>query len=146
MSVEILVLMATHQSPTSDAWQKALKEYSLPVQFSELTDLTRHTGFMPLTVRGQRSGFYFLIESYTEARTLYPVLANVKLQEPVVYSLQFGGHFLEGASAFYAAAVLVARFGGVAFDPQGGTFVTQEQLVEQGKLCEGIAEDHPELR
>jgi hypothetical protein len=32
----------------------------------------------------------------------------------------------EYESAFYAAAVLVARFGGIAFDPQSAMFVCRE--------------------
>jgi hypothetical protein len=138
MSMQLFVVLALHSSPTGEAWQNALKEQGVPLQFSALPDPARDTGFVPLTVLGQPSGFYFLRENYGELRGLYPALARVKLQEPVVYSLGYGGHFLECASAFYAASVLVARFGGVAFEPQGGSFMTERQLVDAAKLCEGL--------
>jgi hypothetical protein len=139
MSMELFVILALTRAPTADAWQKALIERHVPVQFSESLDLARHSGFVPLTVQGQRSGFYFLNESYAELREHYPVLANIKLERPVVYSLGYGGHMLECASAFYAASALVAQFGGVAFEPQGRVFMTEEQLVNAASQCERLA-------
>jgi hypothetical protein len=138
MSMELYVVLALHSSPTGEAWQNALKEQGVPVEFNALPDPARDTGFVPLTILGQQSGFYFLREDYKELCGHYPALASVKLQEAVVYSLGYGGHFLEGASAFYAASVLVARFGGVAFEPQGGIFMTERQLLDAAKLCESL--------
>jgi len=134
--MQLFVVLGLHSSPTGEAWQNALKEQGVPVEFSPLPNPARDTGFFPVTVLGQQSGFFFVREDYGELRGHYPALASIKLQEPVVYSLGYGGHFLECASAFYAASVLVARFGGVAFDPQEGTFMTKRQLVDAAKQCE----------
>jgi hypothetical protein len=110
------------------------------VQFSESLDLTRQSGSLPLTVKGQRSGFYFLNESYAELREQHPALASVELDTPVVYSLGYGGHFVECASVFYAASALVAQFGGIALDPQGGIFITEAQLADAAKQCDALAQ------
>jgi hypothetical protein len=140
MSMELYVVLALHSSPTGEAWQNALKEQGVPVEFNALPDPARDTGFVPLTVLGQQSGFYFLRGDYRELSGCYPAIASVKLQEPVVYSLRYGGHYLQGAAVLYAASVLVARFGGVAFEPQGGIFMTERQLLDAAKLCEGLRE------
>jgi hypothetical protein len=44
------------------------------------------------------------------------------------YDFNFGGHFLEGASAYYVAAALVASFNGRAFDPQSGQWLDSKEL------------------
>ena len=83
-----------------------------------MSDPSKETGFVPVTVKGQKSGFYFLLESYRELAQSYPKLVGIKLDKPIVYSLGYGGDRLECAAAFYSAAILVARFGGVAFETQ----------------------------
>lgn len=70
-----------------------------------------------------------------ELQKLYPMLAGVEVQEPVVYSLRYGGDFLECASAFYAASVLVSKFGGIAFAPEAGMFLTEAKLLEGAEAC-----------
>jgi hypothetical protein len=109
-----------------------------PVQFSEQFDLSKHAGFVPVSVQGRKSGFYFLLESYQELTQSYPKLAGIKLDQPVVYSLGYGGHRLECVSAFYSAAILVARFGGVEFEPQGATFMSEQELTAAAKECQAM--------
>jgi hypothetical protein len=62
-----------------------------------------------------------------------------------VYSLGFGGHGLEGAAAFYSAAALVAEFHGIAFEPQGREFMSEQQLIETAKQCLILAEFESQL-
>ena len=135
MSMELLVVLALDKAPTGPAWRQALEEQRTPVLLSITPDLARDRGFLPTTVQGRSSGFYFLTENFSELRSLYPPLAHVNLKKPVVFSLGYGGHFLECASVFYAASTLVARFGGIAFEPQGGTLMTEPQLTQAAKQC-----------
>ena len=139
MSMEILVILAMEKAPTGPAWQQALQQQHTPVVFSGTPDLARDRGFLPMTVQGRASGFYFLTESYSEVRSHYPALTHATVDKPIVYSLGYGGHFLECASAFYAASTLVARFGGIAFDPQGNIIVTDVQLTDAAKQCLDLA-------
>jgi hypothetical protein len=65
-------------------------------------------------------------------------LSSIKIDHPIVYSLGYGGNALECASAFCSAAILVARFGGVAFEPQGATFMSEQDLDAAATQCEAM--------
>src|SRR5579871_6632217 len=108
MSMELLVILASQRVPTAHSWERALKESHAPVQFPEQFDPSKRAraGFVPVSVQGRKSGLYFLVENYQELTQSYPKLAGIKLDQPIVYSLGYGGHRLECAAAFYSAAVL----------------------------------------
>jgi hypothetical protein len=139
MSMELFVILAATRAPDTSSWNRALAEAKVPVHFVETVDLSRHTGFLPVTVTGAKSGFYFLRESYPELAALYPGVANLKLEKPVVYSLGYGGHFDECAAVFYSASVLVSTFGGLAFEPQGGITMNAEELLAAADECQKLA-------
>jgi hypothetical protein len=141
MSMNLMVLLPADQSPTIEAWQRALTEPSLPVRFSSLPDLTRSVGCIPVSLRGQPSCFYFFHESYAEACTHYPLLASVKLQQPVIYSLQYGGDFWKPRASLTQPLCWSLGSVGVAFDPQGAIFVSEEQLLDGAGLFEALAKE-----
>jgi hypothetical protein len=60
----------------------------------------------------------------------------MKVQQPIVYSLGYGGDLQEAATAFYAASVLVSKYGGPAFEPQGGIVMDANALLEAAEQCE----------
>lgn len=140
MSMTLFVFLEADRCPTGAAWQNALNELNIPLQFTFELNPAQASGGVPLHLRGGASMFQFFNEgdSYAELRADYPELADLRMQSPVVYSLLYGG-FLEAAAVFYAALALVARFGGVAFEPSG--FVTAEELLNRGKICEAAASD-----
>ncbi len=140
MSLSFLVILAARQVPTSDTWQSALQEHHVPLQFSHTLDFAKSSGFVPVKVDGHESGFYLGQEDYSDLVRLYPALSKLNLQGSVAFSLVFGGHGLECASAAYSAALLVARFNAVAFDPQGASFMSEQQLVETAKICEQLGD------
>jgi hypothetical protein len=138
MSMALLVLLAADRSPSAAAWQ-ALYECNVPIQFCRGIDL-RDGGAIPSRLRGRRSSFQFFLGGHAEVSEHYPELADIKLSSPaVVYYLVYQGDWLQAASAFYAASVLVARFRGVAFEPMASIFRTEKELLEQSKLCEANA-------
>jgi hypothetical protein len=51
-----------------------------------------------------------------------------RLRSTAAYDFTFGGHFLEGASAYYLAAALVVSFNGRAFDPESGKWLDSKEL------------------
>lgn len=138
MSVSLLVILAAGQVPTGDAWRTAVQEHYVPLQFVQVLDFGTDSGFVPVKVNGHDSGFYFGKEDYSDLVRLYPSLSKINLKGPAAFSFAFGGHGLECASASYSAALLVARFNAVAFDPQGGTFLSEQQLLEAAKICEQL--------
>ena len=135
MSLQILIFLTLANAPSTEAWQASLTAEQVPIQFTEKVDLTKHSGFLPLLVKGRKSGFYFLVEDFADLRSSYPALARLRLKEPVVYSLGFGANILECASAFYSASNLVAAFEGTAYDPQTGQFMIAKDLSSTAEEC-----------
>jgi len=74
-------------------------------------------------LKNKKTGFYF---SNTDIAELGDEIPEVKGQRSTAaYDFNFGGHFLEGASAYYLAAALVVSFNGRAFDPESGIASTR---------------------
>jgi len=139
MSMELFVIFALSKSPTFDLWQSELEASRSPAQFSQKVDLQQHTGFLPMKVQGRDSGFFLLRESYSDLAANYPALRQLKQEDPIVYSLGYGGDFNECAAAFYSAAALVSMSNGKAFEPQGGQFMSKEELIEAASHCLQLA-------
>ncbi len=135
MSVDILVVLALNQAPSGESWAHALAETKGPVAFVQPIDTLHASGFVPMSVNGRSTGLYFLRRPYAEAATLYAPISSVHLASPVVYVLSFGAHSDECTAVFMSASVLVAKFNGIAFDPQSGTVVTAKQLRNAADQC-----------
>jgi hypothetical protein len=139
MSMELFVILAATQAPDVEAWNKALTAAPVAVSLMSV-DLSRHSGFLPATLKGAKTGLRsFQISSYPELVSYYPSVAAIKVSNPVVYELGYGGDLLEAATVFYSAWALVSKFGGTAFDPQGGMVMDAAALVEAAKECEEMA-------
>ncbi len=139
MSIDLYVFIEGHASLSALEWQKALDAKGLPVQFTKGLDLAGFTGFVPVILKGKPSGFYFFREDATELASNIPEIEAAHLNKAFVYNLNFGGNFLECASAYYSAAALVAKFNGRAFDPQDGKFLTFEELRTAANGCLELA-------
>ena len=139
MSMELFVILAAGHAPDATAWSKALAEARTPAVLAQDIDLSKRTGFLPVTVSGKRTGFYFLLESFPDLAAHYPAVAALKIAKPVVYSLGYGGDPNECAAAFYSASVLVDKFGGTAFEPQAGKVMGAKELIGTAKECQEMA-------
>jgi hypothetical protein len=137
--MELFVILAASGAPDVAAWNESLAAARTSVRITEEVQLSRHSGFVPVTVNGQKTGFYFLAESYSELAAQYPAIAKIKVDEPVVYSLGYGGDLNECAAVFLAASALVERFGGTAFEPQAGIVMGARELRDAGKQCQDMA-------
>jgi hypothetical protein len=135
MSLEVLVMLAAQHLPTAQSWVSAVKESHVPVQFPEQFDPNTTNGYVHVTLRERNTGLYFYRVNYRDVTTLYPKLAAVKVDRPVVYSLRYDPRPMECASVFYSASVLVARFGGAAFNQQTAAMMSEQELVEAAKEC-----------
>jgi hypothetical protein len=134
--MELFVILAGGHAPDAPAWNKALADARSPAVLMQGIDLFKHTGFLPVTVDGSQTGFYFLLESFPELAAHYPAIAALKVEKPVVYSLGYGGDLKECAAVFYSASVLVEKFGGTAFEPQGGIVMGAKDLLGAAKQCQ----------
>jgi hypothetical protein len=138
--MELFVILAAGQAPDAAAWNKALVEAHTPAVLAQGIDLSKHTGFLPVTIGGKQAGFYFLLESFPELAAHYPAVAALKVERPVVYSLGYGGDLNECAAVFYSASVLVEKFGGTAFEPQGRIVMGVNELLGAAKECQEMAD------
>jgi hypothetical protein len=139
MSMELLVFFAVGDAPDLQAWKSALSDRNIPVSITEEVDLGTHSGFLPMRLENEDTGLYFLIEDFEDVAANIPPVQEVSIEDPVVYSLGFGGHMAEGAVVFYSAAVLTAAFNGMAFETQGGVFMNSDELLEAGKQFHQMA-------
>src|SRR6185312_7147483 len=129
MSMELFVILAASSAPDVTAWNRALADAHVPVSI-HVADLPKHHGYLPVVLDGKTTGFRsFDIESSRELAEQYPAVAKLKVERAVVFALGYGDA-LEGAVVFYSASVLVATFGGIAFEPQGGVIMNREDLVK----------------
>ncbi len=139
MSMELFVLFTVGDAPDLQEWKNALSERNIPVSITEEVDLSAHSGFLPMRLEDEDTGLYFLIEDFNDLAANIPPLKEVSIEDPVVYSLGFGGHMAEGAVVFYSATALIAEFNGVAFETQGGVFMNADELLEAAKQLHQLA-------
>jgi hypothetical protein len=135
VSLELLIVLASSKAPDWSSWNQALWDARAPASLAQSVDLRRHNGFLPVRVEGRATGFHFVAEPAVDLFPLYPAIASMPLENPVVYSLSFGGRPDECAAAFLSASVLVSRFDGIAFDPQQGAVLSLEQVNDGAKQC-----------
>ena len=139
MSMELFVILAASQAPDAASWNRALADANVPAAITEGIDLTKSHGFLPATVAGKSTGFRrFDVESVSELAAHYPAIAQLKAERSVVYALGYGDSN-ECAAVFYSASVLVQRFGGVAFEPQGSVVMSAEELLDAARECQAMA-------
>ena len=141
MSMELFVLFALQDAPNLDEWKSALSERELPVSITEDVDLSTHSGSLPMRLESDDTGLYFLIEDYTDLAENIPPLKEVSIENPIVYSLGYGGHMDEGAAVFYSAYALTVEFNGIVFEPQGAAFMDADNLLQAAKQLHEMAEN-----
>ena len=139
MSMELFVLFAVGDAPDLQEWKEALSERNIPVTISEEVDLSSHSGFLPMRLENEDTGLYFLIEDFEDLAGNIPPLQALSIDDPVVYSLGFGGDMAEGAVVFYSASALTAEFNGMAFETQGGVFMDSDELLKAAKQLHQLA-------
>jgi hypothetical protein len=128
MSVDLYGFVDHNSTLTILEWEQAIDASHFPLRLDKNIDLRKLSGFFPVVLKNNKTGFYFL---NTDVKELANHIPEVKKQRcTAAYDFSFGGHFLEGASAYYMAAALVASFDGRAFDPQSGMWLDSKQLQE----------------
>jgi hypothetical protein len=123
MSLELILVFALTAPPSTNSVQAALDRHGIPIRFSQTDDLQKHTGFLPLNYASKKTGFYVTHQTYEQLLSDYP---EAKLSTGVgksVISLGWGGNFLECASVFQVASVLVSEFGAQAFDAESDSYM-----------------------
>ena len=140
MSVDIFVFLALENVPDVAKWNRALAERSTHLHITEDADLNKHSGYLPMTLDGQATGCEFYRGPYSELAKSSPRLKAPPFQHTIFYQLSFHSDPNEAAACLLSASVLVASFDGVAFDPQGGAYVSERELVDSAGALRELGE------
>ena len=141
MSMDLFVFVDHNPELTIIEWQQAIDASHLPLQLDKNVDLKHHSGFFPILLKNKRTGFYFSEADRKELESEIPAVK--KLRSTASYDFNFGGHFLEGACAYYTAAALVASFNGRAFDPESGKWLDSKELQKIAGELETMGASEP---
>jgi hypothetical protein len=140
--MELFMILAEEKAPTVAAWQRALRNQGIPLQFTKEVDLRSARVLLPVALHGHELGLRFSRDEYSQLESAYPRLAKLRVPQPVVYTLGYAISLQESAAVFYSAAALVAEFGAKAFEPQLGGFMTAQDLLESAEGCCALAAPH----
>ncbi len=135
MSLELVLVFALASPPSLDNLQSALDREGTPIRFSPSDDLQEHTGFLPVDYGANKTGFYVTQLTYKELTADYPQAKIPSGAARAVISLGFGGHFLECASVFHVASVLVSEFGAQAFDTESTNYMSVADIKGTAAAC-----------
>jgi hypothetical protein len=135
MSLELILVFALTAPPSTNSVQAALDRHGIPIRFSQTDDLHKHKGFLPLSYASRKSGFYVTHLTYKELLSDYPEAKLTTGLGKSVISLGWGGNFLECASVFQVASVLVSEFGAQAFDAESSGYMPIEDIKSAASEC-----------
>ncbi|MCK9684405.1 hypothetical protein [Scleromatobacter humisilvae] len=136
MSLELVVVFALAMPPSAESLQSALDRKGVPIRLSQSGDLQKRAGFLPLMYEMKPTGFFVAQLTYKELTTDYPQARVPSGAAKSVISLGFGGHFLECASVFRVASVLVSEFGARAFGTESGNYISLEDIDNTAAACD----------
>jgi len=136
MSMDLYVFVDHSSTLTVLEWQQAIDASHFALRLDRNIDLRKWSGFFPVLLKNKKTGFYFLNTDIKELGNNVPGVTGQR--STAVYDFNFGGHFLEGASAYYMAAALVVSFNGRAFDPQSGKWLDSKELQKAAGEMEAM--------
>jgi hypothetical protein len=129
MSIEIHVLFAG-ELPSKSALAKCFDELGFPLAFhSDIDPLEGHKGFLPMLLRGVKSGVEFDI--WNDRETVEDIAGDdVDPQFTRTANFRFGGDEKELAVALCFAAGLAKSVNGAVFDAEEGELQTVEEAID----------------
>lgn len=133
MSMELHVLLSKSRLPDVQKWQSAIDALGFDVKLDPSLNVESVTGFLPVKLKGQDSGFEFdvcpapdITESYTE---LSKEFGNAE----IAANFRWGGDLNEMACALVASAALARLSDGIWFDPQEGVCLDSTEAIKQAE-------------
>jgi len=135
MSLELVLVFALASPPSTSALQSALNRQGIPVRVLPSSDLQIDTGFLQIEYETRKSGFYLNQLSYEELTSDYPQAKTRSRAAKAVLSFGWGADFLECASVFQVASVLVSEFGADAFDTESASYISLKDIRANAAAC-----------
>lgn len=138
MAMELFVILALQDVPSTDELNAAAAKLSVPVVWESNVEILRHTGFLPAKLVGIDSGSEVSVTDYSEIKSFLPEHDTSNIVDPVVVSFRWGGDFQEASVTMYAAYVLAETYTTLSFEPQSGIFLSADQLQEGAMAMQGM--------
>lgn len=124
MSMELVVLYRAAALLDRVSWQARLDELALPVSLNGRLDPESASGFQPVTLKGQDTGFEF--STMPAADYIGPAKAA---DADIAAVFRWGGRIVEMGAAIACAAALTVLTSGVMYDPQEGQSYSADEAV-----------------
>ena len=128
--MSLFVILALEKSPNTGELEAAAKELNYPIAYVEHVELKDQSGFFPVKLSGEDSGFETYFVDYEGLKNYLPSTESITFSNPVVFEFRWGSSTKEGAAIFYTAAIISLKYGGVVFSPEAGTFSSPEELIQ----------------
>lgn len=130
MSMTMYVILSVSDVPNTNSLNELSKHLTVPISYSENVDLKKHTGFLPVKLKGEDSGVETYMSPLSEFSDYFPSFDSSAYQEPVVITFRWGGDMNEMIVALNSAYLLGYEKRSTVFEPQSGMFLTNEQVKE----------------
>ena len=134
MSMSLFVVLALEKAPDAAYLNTKAEQFNLDITYEESIDFDSHSGFYPLILNGSKSGFELYKIEFKELVEKLPHEGVNLPDNGVVYLLSYGFSHNEAPAAFYTAAILSTTINGVVFEPQGGKYMTTDELLKEAKM------------
>ncbi len=134
MSLTLLAIVSLNCDLTTDNLNGYAKDLALPIKITHVLDLKSHSGFMPVELNGEKSGVETYYDESLEDLHLPQSDDLKKMEEVGVVTFRWGSDFREGATAFYMAYILGAKCQAVAFETEGGNYMSVDDVKNYALL------------
>ena len=130
MSMSLFVVLALEIEPNTRELNQTANELGYLIEYSPNIELKKHSGFIPVTLDGQKAGVELYSYSTNELPEQFKTLLPNNYKQGVVYQFRFGGNPKEAQVAFTSAIIINTKYNGVAIEDQSGALLSVEQLAE----------------
>lgn len=129
MSMELFVLLATDTPLNTNELNEAAKSMQPVAVYEKNIDLATHTGFLPVTLGGTKTGVETYKLEYSELAGVLPPNDQIDPAKTIIIKFRWGGSLLEGAVAMYTAALYSATYNGIGFEPMTQSYLSLSDLL-----------------
>jgi len=132
MALDIFVFLALGTEPDESFLNAKAQELNLPITYSEPFDLDSQSGFYPIKLNGEISGFEIFKIDYASIIQQLPKPKNGFLEHGVAYHFRYSYNHNEPTSVFYTSAILSTLEGSLVFETQEADFISTDELIKIG--------------
>lgn len=113
------------------------KTMDLPIVFERSVDLSSHSGFLPATVNGVKSGVEMFRLSFEDVSALLPPNKDLNPERPLVLQFRWDGGSHDALVALYTAMLYLSNFNGIAFDFTSNQYLSIDELEQSAAAILG---------